>query len=67
MALNLEPDNVNVVVFCNGKLIKEGDLIKKKKKKKTRAILDVPVGENLDCGVEALGTSIIDKGALSGN
>merc|ERR1712002_481904 len=30
MALNLEPDNVGVVVFGNDKLIKEGDVVKRK-------------------------------------
>lgn len=42
MALNLEPDNVGVVVFGNDKLIKEGDIVKR-----TGAIVDVPVGEEL--------------------
>lgn len=42
MSLNLEPDNVGVVVFGNDKLIKEGDIVKR-----TGAIVDVPVGEEL--------------------
>lgn len=42
MALNLEPDNVGVVVFGNDKLIKEGDIVKR-----TGAIVDVPVGDEL--------------------
>lgn len=42
MALNLEPDNVGVVVFGNDRLIKEGDIVKR-----TGAIVDVPVGEDL--------------------
>lgn len=42
MALNLEPDNVGVVVFGNDKLIKEGDIVKR-----TGAIVDVPVGDQL--------------------
>lgn len=42
MSLNLEPDNVGVVVFGNDKLIKEGDIVKR-----TGAIVDVPVGEQL--------------------
>lgn len=52
MALNLEPDNVGVVVFGNDKLIKEGDIVKR-----TGAIVDVPVGEQLlGRVVDALGT-----------
>ena len=42
MALNLEPDNVGVVVFGNDKEIKEGDVVKR-----TGAIVDVPVGNEL--------------------
>ncbi|KAG5212977.1 hypothetical protein JEQ12_008763 [Ovis aries] len=42
MSLNLEPDNVGVVVFGNDKLIKERDTVKR-----TGAIVDVPVGEEL--------------------
>uniref|UniRef100_A0A8C5WM69 ATP synthase subunit alpha n=1 Tax=Leptobrachium leishanense TaxID=445787 RepID=A0A8C5WM69_9ANUR len=42
MSLNLEPDNVGVVVFGNDKLIKEGDIVKR-----TGAIVDVPVGDEL--------------------
>lgn len=60
MALNLEPDNVGVVVFGNDKLIKEGDLVKR-----TGAIVDVPVGEEL-LGriVDSLGDPIDGKGPL---
>lgn len=62
MALNLEPDNVGVVVFGNDKLIKEGDIVKR-----TGAIVDVPVGEDiLGRVVDALGNPIDGKGALSG-
>lgn len=54
MALNLEPDNVGVVVFGNDKLIKEGDIVKR-----TGAIVDVPVGEELlGRVVDALGKSL---------
>merc|ERR1712110_587675 len=54
MALNLEPDNVGVVVFGNDKLIKEGDIVKR-----TGAIVDVPVGnEILGRVVDALGNPI---------
>lgn len=60
MALNLEPDNVGVVVFGNDKLIKEGDIVKR-----TGAIVDVPVGEDLlGRVVDALGNTIDGKGPL---
>jgi len=60
MALNLEPDNVGVVVFGNDKLIREGDIVKR-----TGAIVDVPVGEEiLGRVVDALGDPIDGKGAL---
>ncbi|KAL1128993.1 hypothetical protein AAG570_013525 [Ranatra chinensis] len=60
MALNLEPDNVGVVVFGNDKLIKEGDIVKR-----TGAIVDVPVGEDiLGRVVDALGNPIDGKGNL---
>uniref|UniRef100_A0A6M2DP92 ATP synthase subunit alpha n=1 Tax=Xenopsylla cheopis TaxID=163159 RepID=A0A6M2DP92_XENCH len=60
MALNLEPDNVGVVVFGNDRQIKEGDIVKR-----TGAIVDVPVGEELlGRVVDALGNAIDGKGAL---
>jgi len=60
MALNLEPDNVGVVVFGNDKLIKEGDIVKR-----TGAIVDVPVGDELlGRVVDALGIPIDGKGPL---
>ncbi|KAG6456217.1 hypothetical protein O3G_MSEX009582 [Manduca sexta] len=60
MALNLEPDNVGVVVFGNDKLIKEGDIVKR-----TGAIVDVPVGEQLlGRVVDALGNPIDGKGPI---
>merc|ERR1712158_293788 len=60
MALNLEPDNVGVVVFGNDKLIKEGDVVKR-----TGAIVDVPVGnEILGRVVDALGNPIDGKGPI---
>jgi F-type H+-transporting ATPase subunit alpha len=60
MALNLEPDNVGVVVFGNDKLIKEGDVVKR-----TGAIVDVPVGEQLlGRVVDALGNPIDGKGPI---
>merc|ERR1719215_1606514 len=61
MALNLEPDNVGIVVFGNDKNIKEGDVVKR-----TRAIVDVPIGEELLARVvDALGQPIDGKGAWS--
>ncbi|KAG8235056.1 hypothetical protein J437_LFUL014559, partial [Ladona fulva] len=60
MALNLEPDNVGVVVFGNDKLIKEGDIVKR-----TGAIVDVPVGDDLlGRVVDALGNTIDGKGQV---
>lgn len=60
MALNLEPDNVGIVVFGNDKLIKEGDIVKR-----TGAIVDVPIGEELlGRVVDALGNPIDGKGAF---
>ncbi|XP_040053562.1 ATP synthase F(1) complex subunit alpha, mitochondrial [Gasterosteus aculeatus] len=60
MSLNLESDNVGVVVFGNDKLIKEGDVVKR-----TGAIVDVPVGEELlGRVVDALGNAIDGKGPL---
>lgn len=57
MSLNLEPDNVGVVVFGNDRLIKEGDIVKR-----TGAIVDVPVGEELlGRVVDALGNAIDGK------
>lgn len=61
MALNLENDNVGVVCFGNDSGIKEGDIVKR-----TRAIVDVPVGKGmLGRVVDALGSPIDGKGALS--
>ncbi|EDW61453.1 ATP synthase subunit alpha, mitochondrial [Drosophila novamexicana] len=61
MALNLEADNVGVVVFGNDKLIKQGDIVKR-----TGAIVDVPVGnELLGRVVDALGNAIDGKGAIN--
>jgi len=63
MALNLEPDNVGVVVFGNDKLIREGDIVKR-----TGAIVDVPVGEQiLGRVVDALGNPIDGKGPIDGD
>jgi len=61
MALNLESDNVGVVVFGNDKLIKEGDIVKR-----TGAIVDVPVGDELlGRVVDALGNPIDGKGPIN--
>src|SRR6185437_4027944 len=60
MALNLENDNVGVVIFGNDRTIKEGDTVKR-----TRAIVDVPVGKALlGRVVDALGNPIDGKAAL---
>jgi F-type H+-transporting ATPase subunit alpha len=40
MALNLESDNVGIVIFGSDRDIKEGQTVKR-----TRAIVDVPVGK----------------------
>ena len=60
MSLNLEPDNVGVVVFGNDKLIKERDIVKR-----TGAIVDVPVGEELlGRVVDALGNATDGRGPV---
>nr|YP_007890766.1 ATP synthase F1 subunit alpha [Seculamonas ecuadoriensis]AGH24461.1 ATP synthase F1 subunit alpha [Seculamonas ecuadoriensis] len=61
MALNLETDNVGVVIFGNDRGIKEGDTAKR-----TRAIVDVPVGkELLGRVIDGLGNPIDGKGPLN--
>src|ERR1700710_31266 len=60
MALNLENDNVGVVIFGNDSTIKEGDTVKR-----TRSIVDVPVGKGLlGRVVDALGNPIDGKGPI---
>jgi F-type H+/Na+-transporting ATPase subunit alpha len=60
MALNLETDNVGIVIFGTDREIKEGQTVKR-----TRAIVDVPVGkELLGRVVDALGNPIDGKGAI---
>ena len=55
MALNLETDNVGVVIFGDDRTIKEGDTVKR-----TRAIVDVPVGKGLlGRVVDALGKTVM--------
>jgi F-type H+-transporting ATPase subunit alpha len=62
MALNLEADNVGVVIFGNDRNIREGDVVKR-----TGAIVDVGVGENvLGRVVDALGEPIDGKGPITG-
>ncbi len=61
MAMNLEADNVGVVIFGSERGIKEGDTVKR-----TRAIVDVPVGpELLGRVVDALGNPIDGKGPIN--
>jgi F-type H+-transporting ATPase subunit alpha len=60
MALNLETDNVGIVIFGNDREIKEGQTVKR-----TRAIVDVPVGKAmLGRVVDALGNPIDGKGPI---
>src|ERR1044072_1775469 len=60
MALNLETDNVGIVIFGADREIKEGQTVKR-----TRAIVDVPVGkEMLGRVVDALGNPIDGKGPI---
>jgi len=60
MALNLEEDNVGIVIFGTDREIKEGQTVKR-----TRAIVDVPVGkEMLGRVVDALGNPIDGKGPI---
>ena len=60
MALNLEVDNVGVVIFGSDQDIKEGDTVKR-----TKSIVDVPVGDELlGRVVDALGNPIDGKGPI---
>jgi len=60
MALNLESDNVGVVIFGSDRDIKEGDTVKR-----TNAIVDVPVGDELlGRVVDGLGNPIDGKGPI---
>jgi len=60
MTLNLESDNVGVVIFGSDRDIGEGDVVKR-----TRSIVDVPVGKALlGRVVDALGDPIDGKGAI---
>ena len=42
MVMNLESDSVGVVLLGNDQLVKEGDIVKR-----TKEVMEVPVGENL--------------------
>ncbi len=60
MALNLEVDNVGVVIFGDDRSIKEGDTVKR-----TKSIVDVPVGDELlGRVVDGLGNPIDGKGPI---
>ena len=60
MALNLEVDNVGIVIFGTDKDIKEGDTVKR-----TKSIVDVPVGNALlGRVVDGLGNPIDGKGPI---
>jgi F-type H+-transporting ATPase subunit alpha len=60
MALNLESDNVGIVIFGSDREIKEGQTVKR-----TKSIVDVPVGkELLGRVVDALGEPIDGKGPI---
>jgi F-type H+-transporting ATPase subunit alpha len=61
MALNLETDNVGIVLFGEDRGIKEGDIVKR-----TKAIVEVPVGMGLlGRVVDGLGNPIDGKGPLT--
>ncbi len=60
MALNLEVENVGIVIFGSDQDIKEGDTVKR-----TKSIVDVPVGNGLlGRVVDGLGNPIDGKGAI---
>ena len=60
MALNLETDNVGCVIFGSDRDIKEGDTVKR-----TKSIVDVPVGNGLlGRVVDGLGNPIDGKGPI---
>ncbi|TMV67057.1 F0F1 ATP synthase subunit alpha, partial [Thioclava sp. BHET1] len=60
MAPNLETDNVGVVIFGEDRTIKEGDVVKR-----TKSIVDVPVGKGLlGRVVDGLGNPIDGKGPI---
>jgi F-type H+/Na+-transporting ATPase subunit alpha len=61
MALNLEQDNVGIVIFGDDRGIKEGDTVKR-----TKSIVDVPIGDALlGRVVDGLGNPIDGKGPIA--
>ncbi len=61
MALNLEADNVGVVIFGSDRDIVEGDTVKR-----TKSIVDVPVGDALlSRVVDGLGNPLDGKGSIA--
>ena len=61
LALNLEADNVGVVIFGDDRYISEGSVVKR-----TKTIVDVPVGKGLlGRVVDALGDPIDGKGPIA--
>jgi len=60
MALNLEADNVGIVIFGSDREIGEGDTVKR-----TKSIVDVPIGDELlGRVVDGLGNPIDGKGPI---
>jgi F-type H+-transporting ATPase subunit alpha len=60
MALNLETDNVGIVLFGDDRHIREGDTVKR-----TKSIVDVPVGKGLlGRVVDPLGNPLDGKGPI---
>ncbi|MEI4262114.1 F0F1 ATP synthase subunit alpha [Roseovarius sp. D0-M9] len=60
MALNLEADNVGIVIFGSDRDIKEGDTVKR-----TKSIVDVPIGDELlGRVVDGLGNPLDGKGPI---
>ena len=60
MSLNLETDNVGIVVLGNDREIQEGDVVRR-----TGAIVDVPIGEEMLGRVfDALGNAIDGLGPV---
>jgi F-type H+/Na+-transporting ATPase subunit alpha len=60
MALNLEEDNVGIVIFGDDRAIGEGTIVKR-----TKSIVDAPVGKGLlGRVVDALGNPIDGKGPI---
>jgi len=61
MALNLEADNVGIVIFGSDRDIKEGDVVKR-----TKSIVDVPIGDELlGRVVDGLGNPLDGKGPIN--